>query len=104
MESEGRADEAHRPSHAEADRVTPALVQVLVDGHAHRVSIPVEWTGTLQISLSVHRGRVSRKILVGRATTVYLAEDGGQRDIECPSSRREAVGGAGGDTEDGEAG
>ena len=72
--------------------MTPALVQVLVDGHAHRVSIPVEWTGTLQISLSVHRGRVSRKILVGHAATVYLAEDGGHRDSERPSSGGQAVG------------
>ena len=77
---------------------------VLVNGDRHAIAVPKEWTGTLQISLSVHRGRVSRKILVGRAVSVYLTEDGGQRSLKRPPGGGEAVGGSVQEANDGEAG
>ena len=52
--------------------MTPSVVEVRVDGQSHRISIPAEWSGGLAFVVNVHRGRVSRKILIGRLQPIYL--------------------------------
>ena len=52
----------------------PCTVLLRVDAARHVVTIPPEWSGTVTLSVTFHRGRPSSKILVGRATAMYLQE------------------------------
>ena len=52
--------------------MTPSVVTVTVDGQAHRVVIPHEWSGGLAFVVHCHRGRPSRKILVGRLAAIIV--------------------------------
>ena len=52
----------------------PSRVEVAVDGDTHRVEVPLEWSGALTLTIHYHRGRPSKKILVGRAVSVMLKE------------------------------
>ena len=54
--------------------MTPSRVEVSVDGDTHRVEVPAEWSGALTLTVNYHRGRPSKKILVGRAQAVMLKE------------------------------
>ena len=53
---------------------TASVVEVTVDGHAHRVAIPAEWSGSLNITVNVHRGAASKKIMIGRSQAVMVEE------------------------------
>lgn len=53
----------------------PSIVVLRVDAARHVVSVPPEWSGTLTLSVTYHRGAASRKILVGRAQATYLQEE-----------------------------
>ena len=57
--------------------MTPSVVTVTVDGQAHRVVIPHEWSGGLAFVVNCHRGQASKKLLVGRLTAVFLEHGGG---------------------------
>ena len=52
----------------------PSTVVLRVDAARHVVTVPPEWSGTLSLSVTFHRGRPSNKILVGRAQATYLQE------------------------------
>lgn len=52
----------------------PSTVVLRVDAARHVISVPPEWSGTLTLSVTYHRGRPSQKILVGRAVSTYLEE------------------------------
>ena len=57
--------------------MTPSVVTVTVDGQAHRVVIPHEWSGGLAFVVHCHRGQASKKLLVGRLAAVLLGHGGG---------------------------
>lgn len=71
-----------------------AVVEVRVDGASYRITVPAEWSGGLAFVVNVHRGRPSKKLLVGRLAAVIVEHgvDGGPR-LEPDGSP--AVGGAG---------
>lgn len=52
----------------------PSTVVLRVDAARHVVTVPPEWSGTLTLAVTYHRGRPSNKILVGRAVSTYLQE------------------------------
>ena len=53
---------------------TASVVEVRVDGQAHTIRVPAEWSGGLTITVNVHRGMASKKIMVGRSQAVMLEE------------------------------
>ena len=57
--------------------MTPSVVTVTVDGQAHRVVIPHEWSGGLAFVVNCHRGQASKKLLVGRLAAVILEHGAG---------------------------
>ena len=74
--------------------MTPSVVTVTVDGQAHRVVIPHEWSGGLAFVVNCHRGQASKKLLVGRLAAILL-EHGSERGPRLEPGGRPAVGGAG---------
>ena len=52
----------------------PSTVVLRVDTARHVVTVPPEWSGTLTLAVTYHRGRPSSKILVGRAVSTYLQD------------------------------
>ncbi len=77
--------------------MTPSVVTVTVDGQAHRVVIPPEWSGGLAFVVNCHRGFPSKKILVGRLASIILVPDGDDRGPRLEPRRNPAVGGTGQD-------
>ena len=73
----------------------PSVVTVTVDGQAHRVVIPHEWSGGVAIVVNCHRGFPSKKILVGRLASIILVPDGDHDNPRLESGGSPAVGGAG---------
>lgn len=51
-----------------------SMVVLRVDAARHVVTVPPEWSGTLTLAVTYHRGAPSKKILVGRAQATYLQE------------------------------
>lgn len=74
--------------------MTPSIVELLVDGQSHRIQIPPEWSGGLAVVVNVHRGRCSKKVLIGRLAAVIL-EHGGERGPRLEPGGGPAMGGAG---------
>ena len=52
---------------------TASVVEVRVDGQAHTIRIPAEWSGGLTVTVNVHRGRASHRILIGRSVAIMLS-------------------------------
>ena len=74
--------------------MTPSVVTVTVDGQAHRVVIPHEWSGGLTFVVNCHRGQASKKLLVGRLAAIIL-EHGDHRNPRLEPGGGAPVGGAG---------
>ena len=80
--------------------MTPSVVTVTVDGQAHRVVIPHEWSGGLTFVVNCHRGQASKKLLVGRLAAIIL-EHGDHRNPRLEPGGGAPVGGAGQEADDG---
>ena len=80
--------------------MTPSVVEIAVNGAVHRVSLPQEWSGGLTFVVNVHRGRVSKKLLVGRLAAIIL-EHGDDCGSRFESGHRPPLGGPGSEEEDG---
>ena len=61
--------------------MTPSTIAVVVNGQRRDLTVPAEWSGDVTVTIHVYRGRASRKLLVGRVTSVMVES---QRGHEIP--------------------